>query len=261
METFFLLFSKSKICTFRKGQIKTQVILTSVILSSTTFNRIFPSFLMENISVYNINDIYKYDYSVVSLEIIQSVPSLQYRTCVDISAYIHTDRQTCILTAHFSTPRPKTSTTIPQYHSQPLWEKKSHLAIFYWWWFVWGTEKHQSFKSWMISRAFSWAWNSSWCTRLHLWGERVACGPGAASLALSLALPGPSSWHLRLKRAEGQRGWCAVMERDTHAWPNTCRLSCLPTAFCFVLSCLHLGFLAVIWELKKKLGIGKRKGW
>lgn len=64
-----------------------------IIVSSTTFNRIFPSLLMENISVYNISDIYKCDYSVVSLEIISSVPSLQYRTCVDISAYIHTDRQ------------------------------------------------------------------------------------------------------------------------------------------------------------------------
>lgn len=41
-----------------------------VIVSSTTFNRIFPSLLMENISVYNINDLYKCDYSVVSLEII-----------------------------------------------------------------------------------------------------------------------------------------------------------------------------------------------
>lgn len=56
--------------TFKKGQIKTQVILMSVILSSTTSNRISSSLLMENISVCNINDIYKCDYSVVSLEII-----------------------------------------------------------------------------------------------------------------------------------------------------------------------------------------------
>lgn len=150
--------------------------------------------------------------------------------------YIHTDRQADM---YFDSSFLHSKTKSLNYHIIPLATAVGKRVI--WVFFISGGlseewKKHQSFKSWMISRAFSWAWDSRWCARLHLWGERVACGPGAASWALSLALTGPSSRCLRLKRAEGQRGCHAVTARGTQAWSNSRSLSCLLTAFCLVLS-------------------------
>lgn len=137
--------------------------------------------------------------------------------------------------------------------------KKSHLGIF-----IGGglseRKKHQSFKSWMISRAFL-GHEIHVDVHVCIYGENGWRVGQTASWALSLATAGPSSRCLRLKRAEGQGVTCQWWHAARRHESNSRSLSCLLTAFCLVLSSVFMGFLAVIWELKKKLGIGKRKGW
>lgn len=164
--------------------------------------------------------------------------------------YIQTDKQTCILTAHFSTARPKTSTITPQYHVQPLWENK------------------ESFGSFFIGGGLSEEWKNitplraEWFLELFLGHEiRVdvhVCiygengwHVGQEQRALLWPFPAPDAWGWRAQRAGGVT---PVMVCDTHVWSHTCSLSCLLTAFCLVLSSVFT------WEFSCYLRV-KEKAW